>query len=278
VKLLKPYLPNGKNDSDVTIDNTQGNQHMKRNFAKEAVLTTEEPNEDLAYILGVYLTDGCVHKNYFIVGSIDIDYCETILDKLSRVIATNFNKNIKEIPAHRYTVSDGTVRNNSLKYEIRVSSTDLCKWLLSVTKSKSKIPQEFLNASKEIRLALLAGALDGDGSVAIWKANEGKSSMYKISLCGHEIIYPAFRDFEKLISGLGIHYRKQYDKRRDGFCSYIMNNSSFVNSGAYFTINRKQKRMNHLKELLNNMPENQKTAISNLLKRVEPSETIMVVT
>jgi len=202
------------------------------NHHRNAMMLTKEPNVHLAYIVGVYLSDGSVYKNQFYLESVDRDFCQTTLSSLDKILDGRLNKKIREV--------DRAGRRRT--YRIKVASSDLVTWLSVITDSKNRIPREWLGGNRDYMLALFAGLLDGDGYVSRRKGVLNKRA-YSIGLCGHELIYGAVRDYEWLAIELGIEYRKKYTKGGYGFVTYRFNNRSFLESGAFFTVRRKMRRI-----------------------------------
>lgn len=216
-------------------------------------------DERTAYLVGVYLTDGSIYKNQFYLESIDRDFCEKVLLTLENILE-HFNKNIRYIEPRKK--SDGY--KYSATYRIKISSIELCQWLMKITDHKQKIPDEILNSDKNILLAFLAGLMDGDGGISKSTVRPNGTSMYQISLCGFETLYGAVKDYAKVFDKLGIHYSKrEQTSKKPGFMSYVLRNFSFVNAGGYFNIIRKQKRLDEMKEIFNDMPKCSKNKILN---------------
>lgn len=211
-----------------------------------------------AYLVGVYLTDGSIYKNQFYLESIDKDFCEKVLLHLENILE-NFNKNIRYIEPRKK--SDGY--KYAATYRIKISSVDLCEWLMNITNHKQQVPKEILESKREILLSFLSGLMDGDGGISKSEVRSNGTSMYQISLCGFETLYGAVKDYAKVFDKLGIQYRKQDKTSKPGFVSYVLKNFSFVDSGGYFNIIRKQKRLNDMISMFEDMPICSKNKILN---------------
>ena len=216
-------------------------------------------NVSTAYLVGVYLTDGSIYKNQFYLESIDKDFCETVLSVLENILE-NFNKNIRYIEPRKK--SDGY--KYAATYRIKISSVELCQWLMKITNHKQTIPNEILNSDKEILLAFLSGLMDGDGGISKSLIRSNGTAMYQITLCGFETLYGAVKDYAKVFDKLGIQYSKrEQSQKKIGFISYVLKNFSFVDAGGYFNIIRKQKRLNDMITMFKDLPTCSKNKILN---------------
>lgn len=216
---------------------------------KDCSLKTKEPCIELAYIMGCYLSDGWVHKDVFELHSLDKEYCEEVIRCLKVVIDGEFNETI------RYYEMEQLNKNKKIKYRrgqyrIRVRSTDLCSYLISITNSKQTIPESYVIKNSEISKSLLCGLMDGDGFVSTSKKTLHRFSGYKLGLCGHSYIYGAVNKYPALFDSIGIRYKTTIQKNDSpGFLVYILDKKSFIDNNCYFKIQRKQDRIETIKKL-----------------------------
>lgn len=222
-----------------------------QNRAFRLCLTKKNPEwsysgmtEDIAYMLGVYLTDGCMTFDgktgnlRFKLNVIDREFLEFVLDAYERTSGKVYNRvwELKKDKAH-----------HSTKYAACMTCNDLNKWMYFETNSKTRLPQSIWGASKECKLAFSAGMLDGDGWVAKGKNNSkytDKSwTQYRIGFCSQdEWIY----DFGALLNGIGISTTKIQvfiDPRSEKpIYRFDIHKETYVSNGGYFRVERKWKR------------------------------------
>lgn len=190
-----------------------------------------------AYLLGVYLGDGCVynHQGYlaFRLNSIDKDFVEAtenaikaLSDRKTQFHGPYMDKRFPKAAPH---------------WELRCGDVKLCEALREETKDKKEIPSWLFAASKDERLAFIAGLMDSEGFCAV---NVEKRQ----GLLGFKSTDEWFDDFLRLTQSVGIIHgkigteapRKPHYKvpKRVSF-----NLISWVEAGAYFTIGRKQRKV-----------------------------------
>lgn len=203
---------------------------------------------ETAYILGVYLSDGWTHKDVFQLCSIDKEYCEEVIKCLEVVLDGDFNTMVREYSAEKAN-RNKSVKYTSNFYKIRIRSSDLAAWLRIITNNKQTIPAEFIDSNPK---ELLAGLMDGDGTISISGGIDDIMGGYKITLCGHEYIYASVQKYPQVFAKLGIHYTVTNPKTESiGFVIFNLNKKDFVNSGCEFRIIRKKAKLNKLREILN---------------------------
>jgi intein/homing endonuclease len=119
-------------------------------------------DEDVAWLIGLFQADGYVHPNYKQEeGSSFIDIVfgldELDMAKKAKHILERFGKSLK-ISLKK--------RKNENSYELRCTSKQLA-WYFNKNIKQSKnpliIPSFILNSTKNIKLAYIAGLMDGDG-------------------------------------------------------------------------------------------------------------------
>lgn len=205
---------------------------------RDAPMRVKTPNEHTAYLLGVYLTDGWIEKNYrFLLKSIDREFCEETLRCIKEVLDGQVNEYIYDDKSHP----------KRPMYRIEVTSRDLVHWLSFSTARKGMIPREFLFANRNTQLALLAGLMDGDGWISQRKDGGHLTRHYIIGIATDPFVKGWIDDMPALLDRLGIRYRRY--PREDGMVHIHLNKKDFALSGAYFRIRRKQARLERLKEL-----------------------------
>ena len=160
----------------------------------------QSAGKSYAYILGVYLGDGCVTlqvsynsgpetKWYpvFRVNTIDEDFAEAIRAALADLTSRPVN-----ICKH------DVKKSSKPNYSLRCGDPDLCKKLVEDTESKKIIPTYVWQWSKAEKLAFIAGLMDSEGFVS--KKTGSESTYYMGFKCCEDWV----PEFTRLLESVGI--------------------------------------------------------------------------
>jgi hypothetical protein len=202
----------------------------------------QSAGKSYAYILGVYLGDGCIsntvtsadsqNKRTFRLNTIDEDFAlatkEALID-LGAVI----------VPIRKHDVKNGRP-NHALQCVV----DDFGITLQSDTFNKTVIPRYVLEWSRENKLAFITGLMDSEGFVA---ANSGNPTNRRYYM-GFKSTDVWVADFVRILESVGIkvgvvsteeprqpHYRRP--------TRFTIKMQSWIDSGAKFNIARKQNRV-----------------------------------
>jgi intein-encoded DNA endonuclease-like protein len=199
----------------------------------------QSAGKSFAYLLGVYLGDGCVTHvqgyDRFRLNTIDEDFAQAT------------SAAVEDITGRRYPVNgpyqDKRFSQSRPQYQFYCGNTDLCDRLKHQTGEKQKIPEWVFTADKDLRLAFIAGLMDSEGFVA-----ENKNWTNRRFYMGFKSCDAWVLDFVRLLEETGIRTgqvyteepRKAHYKRPTAFRIKMQ---SWVDSGAYFNCSRKQRRV-----------------------------------
>jgi hypothetical protein len=201
---------------------------------------------NMAYLLGIFLTDGYAGKEGVRLRTIDKDIAERFCD-------IGFELFGKCSKIHKFANNSGDKHKRQDFYEVVIYSVQLSRWLKDMTNSKKNIP-EFAFQMNDIWLKeFLAGILDGDGwcSVNYKRKNNNPTDRLDwyatIGFCGIKDSYVV--QSESLLQSLGVQYSK-YTKILDSgleLVEYKIKVSSFIQNSLYFNCNRKQQKVELIK-------------------------------
>lgn len=201
---------------------------------------------NMAYLLGIFLTDGYAGEEGVRLRTIDKDIAERFCD----IGYELFGKRSK---IHKFANNSNNGYKSQDFYEVMIYSVQLSSWLKDITNSKKDIP-EFVFQMNEIWLKeFLAGILDGDGwcSVNSKRKNNNPTDRLDwyatIGFCGIKDSYVV--QLESLLQSLGVQYSrniKTLDSRLE-MAEYRIKVSSFIQNGLYFNCNRKQQKVELIK-------------------------------
>ncbi len=138
-------------------------------------------DKDMAYILGVYFSDGSVSGNWekntslcYMLTTIN----ESFIDK----VKSSLNSLLGYMPKVRLSKSHKNKYGKLKKvFMLRLYHTGFCRWLVDITKHKTVIPEIIKDTSKEFVKEFLGGYFDGDGK--LYKNAKGYSGAIVGSVC-----------------------------------------------------------------------------------------------
>lgn len=189
-----------------------------------------------AYLLGVYLGDGCVynHQGYlaFVLSVIDKDFAEATRDAIQTLSDRSTQWGVEQ---------DKRFPKAKPSYRLRSGDVKLCQALREETRDKKEIPEWLFKAPKDERLAFIAGLMDSEGYVCVNNGRQGATMGFKSTDVW-------FDDFLRLMHSTGIVTgkvgveapRKPHYKVPRRVSIRIQ---SWIDAGAYFKIGRKQRRV-----------------------------------
>lgn len=123
-----------------------------------------ETSESLCYLMGIYITDGWIARNYNTRQvnqfSISSTTPEIIEHSKGCILAIGIQWRERKI------LPSGIHKGKKTQHAITTYSADFASWLYTICEDKSKIPGPVFNAPTPDKLAFLAGIIDGDGHVA----------------------------------------------------------------------------------------------------------------
>jgi len=216
-------------------------------------ISSENLNKELAYLLGVYLTDGSISytESYtFSLKAIDKDFVENTLKSFKK-INSNCSANVYLQKARDRYWPDGRVSKTQDQYCINVGFSKFGDFFKNQTNNKHHIPLIIWDASLNIKRWFIAGAMDGDGWISKTKREYGDNIyQYRIGIGGVKEgwIY----EFRQLLQKMGVKTLKTeiaIKKRKMPMVSFGINVKSFIGHGLFFTIKRKQDRLKLLRNV-----------------------------
>ena len=203
-------------------------------------------NKYLAYLLGVYLTDGYISpiERKFSLQVIDRDFAEQTLNAI-RMISPSCMANIYE------RNNDKGAWNKNKQFCINAGFAKWDTLFFEQTLFKRKLPTIIYNAPPILKKWFVAGVMDGDGFITFSRERQHETSQWKIGLGKVEDGWIlAFLEF-MLNEGVKHHkVRRTITKNGVPFITLRFNHGDFIKNGFFFTIGRKQERLERLKILL----------------------------
>lgn len=202
----------------------------------------------IAYLLGIYLTDGYIRRSTdgvrIRLKSIDID----IIQKFVDIIYSYTGK------LHSITKQKSDATGKYYHYEAACYNKELCDWLEDVTQKKMFVPDLVYSQSIEWKKEFLAGLLDGDGWCSVSQVrkknnpNSNPSWWATIGLCGPVDSY--IKGMRKFFEHMGIEY-SYHDRIPKGgtvlMREYRIQTKSFIENELYFKCDRKSKKADIIK-------------------------------
>lgn len=201
----------------------------------------QEAGKSFAYILGVYLGDGAVTK-WSAAGKSD-----RLIFRLN-TIDEDFAQSTKEALQHlsNYTVSiccHAVKKSSKPNWALALGDRALCERLVAETEKKRIMPEYVFGWPRDHKLALIAGLMDSEGFVAANSNHTGRRFYMGYKSCDLWVA-----DFVRILNSVGIEVGKIGVEKplKPGYKTpyrFSIKMQSWVDSGARFSIARKQKRV-----------------------------------
>ncbi len=199
----------------------------------------QSAGKNYAYLLGVYLGDGCVTQSgrtknlAFRLNTIDMDFAVAVKEALCQLTGKN-------VWIGTYPVKKSSKPNNGLG----CVCTDFCNHLVEITKNKTIIPDLVTRWPNDIKKEFIIGLMDSEGYVAEDKRVETNRRYFM----GYKSCDPWIYDLVNIMHSVGIKTNKlREEKPRKPWYKiprvFTIKIQSWVDAGMYFNIRRKQKRV-----------------------------------
>lgn len=197
----------------------------------------QSAGKSFAYILGVYLGDGCVSKindgrnEVFRLNTIDRDFAEATKAALIEC-------ECKTVTICTYAVKKSTKPNHSLTSRVE----PLTAALVELTNGKKRLP-DMSDWDRSMKLAFIGGLMDSEGYVA-----ENRNVTNRRFYMGYKSCDSWVPDFIRLLESVGIKIGKIGIEKpyKPGYkipMRFTIKMQSWIESGARFNIARKQNRV-----------------------------------
>lgn len=202
---------------------------------------------EIAYLLGVYFSDGCVSKHgnsyRYCFGCIDEDFAKNVARCLGSVTG--------KIPKVYHQVRPG----RKPMYNVFRNCTEFCLWIKKVTCDKSKIPDFIFTALPYVKHKFITGFVDGDGYISKSKNSKWGTYRFQVGICSSNKEF--LESFVSLLRGLGVNVWPKpmvrygnLGKSSKPVIHYRMNVASFFRNGCRFSVTRKADRQYECIKLL----------------------------
>jgi len=206
------------------------NMNLKTISRQDYTLTKE-----VAYLFGVYLTDGSISDCNFNLQVIDKDFVEFTLDCWKKLVPTT--------KAYVRKRCDKTSWNKQDRYIIKLGIGEFAEWFKQQTNNKHHLPLFIWDANEGIKKWFIAGIMDGDGWISKTKRPTGDKFQYRIGIGGVEEGW--IHEFRELLNSLHIKCNKVervLTKNGKWFCRFGIKPKDFFDAKLFFTIKRKKDR------------------------------------
>lgn len=194
----------------------------------------QSAGKSFAYVLGVYLGDGCVTHSgntlVFKLNTIDRDFAEATRTALLSLTD-------KRVSIYTHAVKRG--RGNHSLY---CGDRGICERLVEQTNAKLRLPAMTV-WSREEKIAFIGGLMDSEGFVA-----ENRNTTNRRYYMGFKSCDLWVPDFVRLLESVGIRTgklsrEKPLKERYKSPFRFHVKVQSWIDSGARFQIQRKQQRV-----------------------------------
>lgn len=201
----------------------------------------QDAGKSFAYVLGVYLGDGCIStwrgegrsdRLQFRLNTIDADFAAATKAALETLST--------------YSVTTGVhavAKSKNPNHYLCLGDRALCERLVADTQKKQIIPEYVFGWPRDHQLAFVVGLMDSEGFVAGNSNHTGRRFYMGFKSCDKWV-----PDFIRLLQSVGIEHGK-VGIERPRFSGYktpmrfAIKMQSWIDSGARFNIARKQNRV-----------------------------------
>lgn len=203
----------------------------------------QSAGKNFAYVLGVYIGDGCITKpkdrsgySYsFRLEVMDEDFAKKFQRELDSLgCKTYFHK----YPQERY--------RQGFSFVVTTTNKDIIRTLKEDTKDKTVIPKYVSEWSKENKLAFISGIMDSEGFVS--KRTKIMKNGLPSFLIGIKMDYDILKQIKPIMQSVGIVTGK-FTMTLPKWITNIQTASlslkmrSWISSGAHFNIKRKEDKV-----------------------------------
>jgi len=220
----RPRIIDEGKENTADLRNFYEKNHHERTFSIKEEM---ELNYHTGYIWGLLCGEGWSDdSNHICFSNTDQNVNEYVKEGLNTYISEELN--FSEYTTHNQNFSDGKYASvKTITNSIELAS--LVKNLLGHTAVNKHLPPFFLSSNKEFRLGLLAGLLDGDGTVNIAFSKDKNKPQCNISYCTTS--ENLSREVSLLATSLGIksnfyEYEKSGISKGNGNAWYVWFTSS----------------------------------------------------
>jgi intein-encoded DNA endonuclease-like protein len=224
----------------------------------------QSAGKTFAYLLGVYLGDGCVTTTgvvapstnraslVFRLNTIDRDFADATADAL--LALTGKRPNIRQYP----------VKKGSDNHAMTHACRDLCERLVADTNDKTAIPAYVFGWTDDLKREFIAGLMDSEGFVSM--------NTHGTAYMGFKSCDVWFADFVRVLQSVGVQIGKigVEQPRKPGYKTprrFTVKMRSWVDSGCRFNIQRKQRRVDAWTEKVSSETNMPNTALA---VKIEP--------
>jgi hypothetical protein len=193
-----------------------------------------------AYLLGVFLGDGCVSdQNTYVQSTIDKDFADAVAKAFAYVTTRPVRIAYKEKPKKN--------SNCSPAWTITITDHELSRRFVADTSGKRVIPDYVFGWDIELRKQFIIGLMDSEGYVAT-NADKGWSRTNRSFHMGYKSCDLWVPELVLLMRSVGLRLNKvaQCPPRKPGYKTptrFTIKMQSWIDAGMRFNIARKQSRV-----------------------------------
>lgn len=206
----------------------------------------QSAGKTFAYLLGVYLGDGCVTTSGEVAASTGRASLVFRLNTIDRDFAEAVAVALLELTGKRPNYREHAVKKGSNNFAMTHACRELCETLVADTQDKQIIPTYVFTWGNNDKRAFIAGVMDSEGFVAQNKAGQVQTG--RSFYMGYKSCDAWVPDFVRILQSVGVQIGKIGIEQplKPGYkvpTRFTIKMQSWVNSGCKFNIRRKQDRV-----------------------------------
>ncbi len=205
----------------------------------------QSAGKDYAYLLGVYLGDGCVTRDKSTNSGPGVKYYPVFrLNAIDEDFVAATEAALQKFTDRPINICKHSVKaSKKPNFSLRCGDPEICENLVSVTDAKKVIPDFVHNWPLDCRKAFIVGLMDSEGFVAA-NSNPTNRRFYM----GYKSCDPWVPEFVKIMQSVGIRIGKigVEKPRKEGYKTpvrFAIKMQSWIDAGMSFNIRRKQDRV-----------------------------------
>jgi hypothetical protein len=209
--------------------------------------------DKLAYSVGFFLGDGCLHSGAFVSSNNgktyyhnDVIFVCSDLEPIRRV-----QDQIAEAFGKKYNMQTRTLPSGTLHYTMAAHRREIFDFFSVNTAMRFEVPAYYFSASRDVKLELCRGLMDTDGfsaefvdtSIDKRTGKRGAIKRWQVGFSNGKL--PIVQGFASIMQSVGVKMGKISTQRKAGYREvYNVNPNprSFHEAGMFFYASRKQAK------------------------------------
>lgn len=197
----------------------------------------QSADKNFAYILGTYMSDGCISLNHgkwrFALEVMDEDFADRFAEALS-----NLGHKI-----HRYKIENKRYKQG-FSFFVTCVNQQLCQQMIDDTKNKTTIPTYVKSWCVELKKEFISAMMDGEGYIC--KRTKIMKNNLPTYMLGIKMEENVLEELKRIMQSIGLQIGKTTRTKTTvnvQTATILINLRSWIDVKCYFYIKRKQNKV-----------------------------------